>query len=114
MNFEPDGLDEQAGASGTTIFWGQIDVVHPAGLKHQAADVLLRQKTYGENKNAMKDDIEVLYLTSPSTFKKNRQMSFMTMTESILVFVLCYMLFTQRRWEQSLGMMDTQYQQKKL
>lgn len=38
----------------------ESDIIHCAGIKHQAADALLRLKTNGEDKSSVDDEVQVL------------------------------------------------------
>lgn len=48
-----------------------FDVVHPAGIKHQAADALPRLSTTGEDRTLINDAVQVMiFLDSPKGHEK--------------------------------------------
>lgn len=61
MDPEPEKLDWSICTLANTFSEFELDVIHRAGISHQAADALSRPKSTGMDQAPIKDEIPVLF-----------------------------------------------------
>lgn len=71
MGTESDRLDWQACRRLLCLPELKIDVVYHAGIKHRAADTLLRLKATGTDQTPIDEDIPVHRITPPTARKES-------------------------------------------
>lgn len=72
MDLKFNTLDRKVRKLATKNSKIRLDVIHRAGIKHQATDALSPPKTTGEDETPIKDEIPVLSVTPSNPPKMKR------------------------------------------